>query len=266
MSVRPEQLLGNYLHVLCTILTVPRTANSVRHAPILARVLVFHGPPGRARALRFDCGHLTVCKECAERLPARPLRQCPNCRAFTQGVGAAVEPHEPYYVHHPTYVPRLATLPTTGAAPVLAGAEIDGIVAVMRRNSGDAAVQQRACHALYQMTANDAEARSRAGAVGVLEAVVAAMRAHPQSQPMQGIACKALGTMILGNAENRIRAGAAGAMEAVVAVMRAHPQSQATQWKACRTLAIMMSLNAENRTRAGNAGAVEVAVAAMVGR
>ena len=87
-----------------------------------------------------------------------------NLRRFTQGVGAPADPHDPTYVYDPTYVPLTVSPPTVEARPVLADAEGDDIVARMRAHSGDAAVQQQACHALHQMTANNAETRTRAGA------------------------------------------------------------------------------------------------------
>ena len=172
---------------------------------------------------------------------------------------------------------------------------VHSLVAHMRGNLGDEALQTRACRQLRP--GNNAEMQAVAAAAGALEVVVAAMIAHPQSEQVLCEALWALHGMIgdgnedAVNAEKQIRAGflgsglgeykplrhmtgssteihtlagAAGAVEAAVAAMLAHPLSDGVQRAACAALYRMTCGNAGNQTRAGNADAVEAVVAAML--
>jgi len=224
----------------------------------------------RPRAHRFDCGHMTVCEECAVQLPLqavpqqyrtaanryRRMRLCPTCRAPMDGVGAPADPHDSTYVRPTQPPPTVAASPGTGS--------FHAVVARMRPHSGDAAAQAQACEELIEMTAINDENQTRAGAAGAVEAAVAAMRAHPQSGLVQVWALPALLCMTRGNAENLTRAVDAGAVVVVVAAMHIHPRNRQVQMSACSALGDMTRDNAEIQTRAGNGGAVEALVAAML--
>ena len=104
---------------------------------------------------------------------------------------------------------------------VIVGA-IKAVVAAMHEHAGSKLVQQSACMALHELTADNAKSQTQAGNEGAIEAVLAAMHEHVGSELVQQRACVALSSLTTGSPSNQTRAGNAGAVEVLIATMRIH--------------------------------------------
>ena len=98
--------------------------------------------------------------------------------------------------------------------------DVEAVVQVLRDHAGNAAVVQKACGALNNMTANAANTQ-QAGACGGVEVVVQVLRDHADNAGVVTNACAALWNITV-NDDNKQRAGACGGVEVVVQALRDH--------------------------------------------
>jgi hypothetical protein len=110
------------------------------------------------------------------------------------------------------------------------------------------ALQEEACAALCNLTANDDNLWVAVAAASGIEAIVSAMKAHKTKAGVQEKACEALRNLAH-NSDNKVQVAVAGGIEAVVSAMQAHTTSAGVQEKALAALCCATSQSTPPTTR-----------------
>ena len=139
---------------------------------------------------------------------------------------------------------------------------VNAIIETMKLNVADADVQEQACWALRNMSADNSENDSRIGQAGGIEAVVEAMKRHQDHAGVQEYACWALRNLS-NHDENRTRIGKMGGIEALVEAMKRHKNHADVQENACRAFVDLSRNHPENKSRIAQAGGIEAVLRAM---
>ncbi|XRB22704.1 armadillo repeat-containing protein [Pseudoscourfieldia marina] len=141
---------------------------------------------------------------------------------------------------------------------------INAIIETMKLNVADADVQEQACWALRNLSANNSENKSRIGQAGGIEVVLSAMKRHQDQAGVQESACRAL-CNLSNHPENKSRIAQAGGIEAVLRAMKRHEDHAGVQEHACWALRNLSGNHPENQSRIAQAGGIEAVLSAMKG-
>eukprot|EP00873_Tetraselmis_striata_P044489 jgi/Tetstr1/464753/TSEL_009500.t1 len=124
------------------------------------------------------------------------------------------------------------------------------IQSALRKHPGSAAVAEKACRALWNMCANNADNQVEADRLGLLAEVQSALQKHSGSAALAKQACRALRNMCVNN-DNRVEAGRLGLLAEVQSALRKHSGSAAVAEQACWALCNICVNNADNKAEAG---------------
>jgi phosphoribosylformylglycinamidine (FGAM) synthase-like amidotransferase family enzyme len=138
---------------------------------------------------------------------------------------------------------------------------VQAVVAAMRTHADVAAVQQMGCHALTNLSCDDAN-RTLIGSCNGVQAIVAAMRTHADVAAVQEWGCGALTNLSARHAANQTLIGSCNGVQAIVAAMRAHADVAVVQEWGCRALN-KLSAHAANRTLIGSCNGLQAMVTAF---